>query len=264
MNEKILLLDADSLIYICSCKDTLPECIEEFDKRFKGILKATEVTSYLGFITLPQNFRYTIADGYKANRSSSKAPKWLKALKEYTKEEYGFYGIQGLEADDLVGLAKTHFNNLNIESVIGAIDKDVLKQIPGIHFNYQLDKDTLDFKGWVTTTGKEALEFLFLQSITGDSVDGIKGLSGYGPVKTLAYLNSKECVDFEDYFSACIVKYSEVYKNYIFGFKEFSKQFRLIYILRTSDDLLFELGYKDLSFIPIDLLQSTSNNKVEW
>lgn len=263
MNEKILLLDADSLIYICSCKDTLPECIEEFDKRFKGILKATEVTSYLGFITLPQNFRYTIADDYKANRSSSKAPKWLKALKEYTKEEYGFYGIQGLEADDLVGLAKTHFNNLNIESVIGAIDKDVLKQIPGIHFNYQLDKDTLDFKGWVTTKDSEALKFLFLQTLTGDSGDNIKGCPSIGPIKANVYLRAHQCETFESYVQVVISKYIEVYKEPSLGLREFAKQFLLVYILRTEQDMYSELGYNLLPYAPMQIGTDT-NNKVEW
>lgn len=240
--RKILLLDADSLIYICSVKETLTECIAEFNYRFNKIIEYTKATEYVGYITHNNCFRYQVSLSYKANRKSSEAPKWLKALKEYAISQYGFRGHHGLEADDLVGLAKTYYNNLNIDNVIGAIDKDVLKQIPGTHFNYRFDKDTEDFVGEIVTSEDEALRFLFTQAIIGDSVDGIKGALGIGIAKATKYLDVQQCESFEDYTNSSISLYEKVYKNQIHALKYFVETFRLVYILRTQMDYEYEMN----------------------
>lgn len=248
MKRKILLLDADSLIYICSVKDTLSECISEFDIRFDKILKSTEATEYIGYITYGNCFRYMISSTYKYKRKFSDSPKWLKALKEYTITQYGFRGHHGLEADDLVGLAKTYYNNLKIDNIIGSIDKDVLKQIPGTHFNYKFDKDTEDFAGEVHTTPDEAIRFLFLQVLMGDSTDGIQGLKGVGEVKANKYLddnpiNTSE-LESKDVLSDYIKLVLDIYGTYyspIRALKHFTESFRLVYILRTKEDYEYEM-----------------------
>lgn len=267
MNKKVLLLDADSLIYICAVKETFQDCKDEFDSRFKIILESTEVTDYIGFITYPKCFRYSVSALYKANRKSSPAPKYLKALREYAVAEYGFIGYEGLEADDLVGIGKTFYDNLSVANVIGAIDKDVLNQIPGKHFNYSFNKDLDRMNGYVETTEEQALEFLFLQTISGDNGDAIKGLSGYGPKKALDYLNLNSNKDFITYYTECLKLYCLKLGNKL-GTVALSEAYRLVRILRTEEEVMQELHITRGESNPFLLFQGVelpaSKEKVEW
>lgn len=267
MTKKVLLLDADSLIYICAVKETFQDCKDEFDNRLNTIIESTEATSYIGFITYPKCFRYSVSALYKANRKSSPAPKYLKALREYAVAEYGFIGYEGLEADDLVGIGKTFYDSLNIANVIGAIDKDVLNQIPGRHFNYSFNKDLDRMNGYVETTEEQALEFLFLQTIMGDSGDNIKGLAGYGPKKALDYLKATQAEEFTCYYTDCLKLYCLKLGNKL-GTVALSETYRLVRILRTEEEAMQELHITRGESNPFLLFQGfelpASKEKVEW
>lgn len=267
MTKKVLLLDADSLIYICAVKETFQDCKDEFDNRFNTIIESTEATSYIGFITYPKCFRYSVSALYKANRKSSLTPKYLKALREYAVAEYGFIGYEGLEADDLVGIGKTFYDSLNIANVIGAIDKDVLNQIPGKHFNYSFNKDLGRMNGYVETTEEQALEFLFLQTISGDSVDSIRGLTGYGSKKALDYLNLNSNKEFITYYTECLKLYCLKLGNKL-GTVALSESYRLVRILRTQEEAMQELnittGNTGIFLLFPELEIPTSKKQVEW
>ena len=132
--SKIALIDADSLLYFEMGKPTLEEAIEGIDQRIQQILIETEAQSYIGYLTLGKCFRYEVAKSkpYKHNRKGGAKPPIFYALKEYIQQKWGFYGVPGLEADDLVAIFKNEFQ----DSVICSPDKDVLKQLPGKHYNY--------------------------------------------------------------------------------------------------------------------------------
>lgn len=73
--------------------------------------------------------------------------------------------------------------------VMCAVDKDLLKSIPGKHFNYySSDKHNIQPK-FVEVEEAEAIMFNYLQAIMGDSSDGIKGVPGIGPKKAKKFLN---------------------------------------------------------------------------
>lgn len=184
--NKLAIIDADSMCYICS-KDTIKESIDAIDFLLTNILRETGSTHYYLFLSEGKYFRHSVEPNYKANRKPSDL-KFVRTLKSYLKEQYHAESLRLLEADDVVAYVRQLAEAGTLvpgedftDNTICAIDKDVSKQIPGMHFNYS--KAT-----WTATTPESAYRFLFTQTIMGDSGDNIKGIPGVGPKKAEAYL----------------------------------------------------------------------------
>jgi DNA polymerase-1 len=111
--------------------------------------------------------------GYKENRTYVRRPTLLEEAKQYVKKRYKAKVTKGIEADDAVVYLKTCKPD---EYTLCAIDKDVLYQTEGIHYNYNK-------KEWVTVSKNEADRYFFYQVLTGDVTDGYKGCEGIGTSK---------------------------------------------------------------------------------
>lgn len=119
------------------------------------------------------NFRYSVAKTkpYKGNRKDPK-PVHYEAVREYLVNKFGTLVVRDEEADDGLGIAQ--MKNLD-QSVIVSIDKD-LNMIPGWHYNFvKKEFQYIEFG--------EAAKNFYMQMLTGDAVDNIPGLPGWGPVK---------------------------------------------------------------------------------
>lgn len=136
------------------------------------------------------NFRIDYVDDYKQHRKDSRPPAGLQELwnhifsiEEMCSLPVHVYVVNGAEADDTVCyLKRTQPDNV----VIAALDKDVLYQSVGTHYNYGK-------KEFVTVTELEAKKYLYFQMIAGDPSDGYKGVPGVGKVganKALAPLTT--------------------------------------------------------------------------
>jgi 5'-3' exonuclease len=223
------LIDADSLLYYEMGKETLEEAIAGLDQRLSHILEQCNTASYVGYLTHGKCFRYDVDSEYKAKRSKSNRS----------------------EADDLV----SYFSySLNVPTIICSPDKDVLKQCVGMHYNYGKAE-------FVHTSPEEALKFLWIQALMGDSTDNIKGIPGVG-IKTAENWLKDRTKDFEGF---ALKKYVEHY-GMIKGIREFYKNFNLVYLLKTDDDLIsvgldpmdvhihaFEEAYVDIKKIDLDI-----------
>jgi len=245
------LIDADSLLYYEMGKETLEEAIAGLDQRLSHILEQCNTTSYVGYLTHGKCFRYDVDSEYKAKRSKSNRSVLFPSLKEYAMQKLGFVYISELEADDLV----SYFSySLNIPTIICSPDKDVLKQCVGMHYNYGKAE-------FVHTSPEEALKFLWIQALMGDSTDNIKGIPGVG-IKTAENWLKDRTKDFEGF---ALKKYVEHY-GMIKGIREFYNNFNLVYLLKTDDDLIsvgldpmdvhvhaFEEAYVDIKKIDLDI-----------
>ncbi len=141
---------------------------------------------------LARNFRYDYVDDYKAQRKDSRPPAGLPELwshifsiTEVDSIPCKVYVVDGAEADDTVVFLKTQ----NPEDImIAALDKDVLFQSVGTHYNYGK-------KELVFVTAPAATKYLYFQMIVGDPSDGYKGVPGVGKVgagKALAGLDTEK------------------------------------------------------------------------
>lgn len=128
-----------------------------------------EVCKYLA-----DNFRYDVMScvedpnvkGYKANRAGMEVPDGLNDIYEYAFNLETTVCESGVEADDVC----VHYGRLG--HIVCALDKDVLGSLE-YAYNYGRQE-------WSERSPEEIAKFPFLQTITGDSSDGLRGVFRVG------------------------------------------------------------------------------------
>jgi len=209
------LIDADIVAYRVAC--TLEEDdAEDFvyaraEDLIDNILVNTEATEYRLFLTGKNNFRYTIYPEYKAHRPKEK-PFWLEKCRQYLIATFNAEVVDGQEADDALGIAQTE------DTIICSIDKDLL-MIPGRHYNFVKDE-------FQEVTNDSGMRHFYMQCLTGDRSDNIKGIEQIGPKKAEKILVG--CVTEQELFNAV----REAYSND----EEFLMNGRVLWIRRKENE----------------------------
>lgn len=221
-----LVIDADSIAFICGWNTVFKEWDIDYDRVLKNvdslvskIFINTKATDYLGFVGKGRGFRKELFPDYKSNRDNVVYPPYLKDIKKHLVDYWNFIEVSQFEPDDAVSILKKRDNSV----IIAAIDKDILYNIPGKHYNYK----THD---WIETNIIDADMTFWKSMISGDSADGIKGI----PKKGDKYI--------EKIFEASITKnyreivFSEYIKHYgeYEGIKEFYKSYILLKMLEED------------------------------
>ena len=130
----LALLDADIIAYRCSASaenENVDVALARTNDLFNRILYETNASSYVGYLTGSNNFRYEIYPEYKANRKNKPRPKHLEACKELLITQWKCKVTDGIEADDALGID----HQAEEQSILCSIDKDLL-QLPGKHYNF--------------------------------------------------------------------------------------------------------------------------------
>lgn len=131
-------------------------------------------------LTGPHNFRKVVEPTYKLNRKPVAKPIALAFAKQYMVDHLGARIVDGLEADDLIGLSLTG-KYAEGKGIAVSIDKD-MATIPGLHMNPNKDlKPRL-------VSQQDADRYWMTQTLTGDTTDGYSGAPGIGPKKAEAIL----------------------------------------------------------------------------
>lgn len=121
------------------------------------------------------NYRDRVAtiQPYKGNRDPSKRPTWYHEIREYLQEFCNAELVTGMETDDACGIEQ--WKHKDRSTCIVSIDKDLL-MIPGTHYNFVKQE-------FVYVTLAEANKRFWLQVLTGDTTDNIRGIPKVG-IKT--------------------------------------------------------------------------------
>ena len=193
------LIDADSLIYAVgfSSNDVEePIALSRLEQTMTELCMDLDCSDYKGFLTGKGNFRNDIAVTvpYKGQRVAEK-PVHYQALRDHLVNSWGFEVVQGIEADDAVGIAA--YALAEDESIMVHIDKD-LNQFRGWHYNYRKKE-----KYYVSEF--EGLKSFYTQILTGDRIDNIVGLKGIGPVKAKRIL--EKCTNENELYQAVLKAY---------------------------------------------------------
>lgn len=246
------IVDADKVV------EPVENALQATKELLESIISATGATSWKLYLTGEGNFREKIAVTlpYKGNRDSLHKPVWYKEIKEYLIGVWKAEVVNGMEADDALGIQQIRSNTFTdhpnctcdryvdfdvnqSSSIICSIDKD-LDQIPGWHYNF-----TKKEKYWVTEF--EADKNFYIQMLTGDRVDNIPGLKGIGP-KTAEKLLEKCGTVFDlhnkcrEIYEECMFKAHDIRKVWLPESVDvyFIEMYNLLYILRDGNDIPIE------------------------
>jgi hypothetical protein len=194
------LIDADSLCYAVGFSSNDVEekiALSRLEQSMTELCMDLDCEDYKGFLTGKGNFRDSIAVTvpYKGQRASIDKPVHLQALRDHLINSWGFEVVDGIEADDAVGIAA--YAVPEDESIMVHIDKD-LNQFRGWHYNYRKKE-----KYYVSEF--EGLTAFYTQILTGDRIDNIVGLKGIGPVKAKRIL--AECTNENELYEAVLKAY---------------------------------------------------------
>ena len=127
------------------------------------------------YLTGSGNFRDARAtiQPYKGNRDRTKRPPYYRETREYLLSQWNATLIDGREADDALGCEQ--WSAKDRSTCIVTNDKD-LRMIPGWHYHFV--KEELSY-----ITLREANRNFYLQMLSGDVTDHIRGCPGIGVVR---------------------------------------------------------------------------------
>ena len=151
----------------------IEQCYSNFDQMVDNMLYTIDCDEALLVFSGKDNFRLDLPTPYKGNRDGNRKPTGYDEILQFALETYNSIVVDGYEADDYVVWAKTKYPD---KYTVCAIDKDVIYQTVGTHYNYGKDE-------FIETDAEYALWYAYLQTLAGDATDGYKGVPGIGDVK---------------------------------------------------------------------------------
>ena len=264
-DEPILIVDGDIVNFtICRTTEDITdfgdEVMESFDeeatlRQFELALDSiAKKTGYdrdhiIFAITSETSFRKIAFPTYKQNRKKVKKPLGLKFLREYqlkNAEKYQTLMMEGLEADDCMGIYASAVPHISIYSQ----DKD-LKTIPCRQWDFKKDK-------FIVQSVLEANRFLYTQVLTGDAVDGIKGCPRIGKIKAARALAN--CSNELEMLKVCYLLYFDKFKDK--AKDKLLYEMGMLRILHNTDYMILEnFG---TTYNPFEVLNVTEETLNEW
>ena len=180
-----VLIDGDVVLYLALWRNetaTLESAINHYNDIIEDTKDACFADTVEIFLSSDwENFRKNLYPVYKSNRKGKESPPFMSELKAEVLTWDNSRGSPAGEADDYLLIRAAELDEQGKPWIIATVDKD-LKTYPGLFYNlrsHQIDK----------VGERRAYTFMLQQFVMGDSVDGIKGLNGWGPVKTAGIIN---------------------------------------------------------------------------
>lgn len=191
----MLLIDSDFLAYkaaqaceigidfgedVIIAQSQFSEVLKVFHNELNKVTKAMMEDDFILYFSSTKNFRKEIYPDYKGHRMKRK-PLGYKRLLNYCRKNHNFKLIEGLEADDTIGIEATRFADPN--NIIVSPDKD-MRQIPSMLWNMKDDV--------VEITKDDGDKWHLVQSLSGDPTDGYSGCPGIGVKRATELLDKNE------------------------------------------------------------------------
>lgn len=214
---------------------TLPEGAEAFlgpriDEFINNILKDTGADDYKVFINGKDNFRLRY-ETYKANRKDMVKPILHNAARDYLVNQHSAVVVDGMETDDRLAIEQTIAleNDVEYSTIICSIDKDLL-QVPGSHYRWPISHAKEPKAEFIEVTKQSGTVSLYRQAITGDKVDNIIGLKGYGPKKAEKLITEE--MSEKEMYETCVEHYLLKKRTE----QDLIDNMHQLYLLRSEDD----------------------------
>ena len=191
----MLLIDSDFLAYkaaqaceigidfgedVIIAQSQFSEVLRVFHNELNKVTKAMMDDDFILYFSSTENFRKKIYPDYKGHRMKRK-PLGYKRLVNYCRDNHNFKLIEGLEADDTIGIEATR--HADPSNIIVSPDKD-MRQIPSVLWNMTDDVTEI--------TEEEGDRWHLVQSLSGDPTDGYSGCPGIGVKRATELLDKNE------------------------------------------------------------------------
>ena len=191
----MLLIDSDFLAYkaaqaceigidfgedVIIAQSQFSEVLKVFHNELNKVTKAMMEDNFILYFSSTKNFRKKIYPDYKGHRMKRK-PLGYKRLVNYCRKNHNFKLIEGLEADDTIGIEATRFADPH--NIIVSPDKD-MRQIPSTLWDMKNDV--------VEITKDDGDRWHLIQSLSGDPTDGYSGCPGIGVKRATELLDKNE------------------------------------------------------------------------
>lgn len=233
--DKVAIVDADMLYHVAlnTIDNTAPleAQKENLEKVVEGFESTLVAKGYVYFVKGIFNFRNVVATikPYKGNRKSEPHP-FAKEIFEHLVQFRNCIKSDGFEADDMVSILHSD------KTIVCTSDKDAKQNKGSI---YDLRKRVL-----IEVSEEEAWYNLWLQVLTGDTVDNIPGIEGCGPKSAEKILSDKHPDDYPKYvLNAYINKYGR-----LDGSDFFNENYQLIRMKSMSGAYIAE-QYKEIKLL---------------
>ena len=238
-----VVIDGCSIAFICGWNTIYKAWDTDYDRVLLNvnnlvskILINTKAKEYLGFVGKGRGFRKELFPDYKSNRDGVIYPPYLEQIKQHLVDYWDFIRVSKFEPDDAVSILK--FRDKDV--TIAAIDKDIIYNIAGNHYNYKTHQ-------WIYTTKIDADLTFWKSMIIGDTGDNVKGIPRKGEEHA-----EKVFVDhiLKDYKTLILNEYTKHYGEYE-GIKEFYKSYVLLKMLEVDDEFNPEFVALDVNKLSI-------------
>ena len=191
----MLLIDSDFLAYkaaqaceigidfgedVIIAQSQFSDVLRVFHNELNKVTKAMMEDDFILYFSSTENFRKKIYPDYKGHRMKRK-PLGYKRLVNYCRKNHNFKLIEGLEADDTIGIEATRFADPH--NIIVSPDKD-MRQIPSTLWDMKNDV--------VEITKDDGDRWHLIQSLSGDPTDGYSGCPGIGVKRATELLDKNE------------------------------------------------------------------------
>lgn len=167
---------------------SLPEGIAIMENMLGSLKAKLNATGACIALSSSSNWRKEVLPSYKSNRDELSKPVLLGHLKQHLRDAHGAESVEGLEADDLVGIWATAFDDGFMDQrICVSRDKD-FQGIPGFHHTLgDLRSDGTPRVREVTEW--QAKRFHLVQCLSGDRIDGYGGCPGLGMARAAAIID---------------------------------------------------------------------------
>jgi 5'-3' exonuclease len=183
------LIDGDLVAYRCAASaknESLDVATWRVEALLRQLIRDTNSTEYIIYLSGPDNFRKGLDPTYKAHRTQER-PAFLEDCREYLVKTWGAKVTEGIEADDAIGIEATACFAEGTAFICCSLDKD-FRQIPGHHHSWEIS-GTVNGKSWtkpaetVFVSPLDGLRNFYKQMLIGDPADNVTGVVGIGKVK---------------------------------------------------------------------------------
>lgn len=211
-SDKLLLIDGNAIVHrafhalpFLNNKGGAPtNAVYGFFAMVLKVMQDLESSNIIVCFDRPKpNFRQQLYAGYQSTRpkmADELSPQFKTLIDVLNKANFTVFGVDGYEADDLIGTLSREATEQKIDTVILSGDRDLMQlinhhvklmtPIVGVTKTVLYDEDAVHAR-----FGLWPHQFIDYKALIGDASDNYPGVSGIGPKTAMDLINKYDTIE---------------------------------------------------------------------